>query len=133
VNRLQKALINSHIAPKVSRLNCQKNIFFKCEHIIFLTILIEIFIVKRTKYHKYTLTSTYQKLKKKKFKTLLSSMINLSSVKSTPRSLFGLFIKKNLRSEIQNSLTNSGLPIHKLELKVNCIVLPTTCKIVAWA
>jgi hypothetical protein len=73
------------------------------------------------------------KIQKKILKTLLSSMINLSSVKSTPRSLFGLFIKKNLRSEIQNSLTNSGLPIHKLELKVNCIVLPTTCKIVAWA
>jgi hypothetical protein len=33
------------------------------------------------------------------------------------------YIKKNLRSEIQNSLTISGLPRHKLVLKVNSIVL----------
>jgi hypothetical protein len=41
-------------------------------------------------------------------------------VKSTPRgSLFRLFIKKKtVRSEIQNSLTISGLPPHKLVLKV---------------
>jgi hypothetical protein len=36
LNRLLKALINSHIDPRASGLNCQ-NIFFKCEHIIFLT------------------------------------------------------------------------------------------------
>jgi hypothetical protein len=51
-------------------------------------------------------------------------MLNPLAVKSTPRgSLFGLFIKKNLRGEIQNSLTISGLPPHKLLLKVNSIVL----------
>jgi ATP-dependent DNA helicase PIF1 len=32
-------------------------------------------------------------------------------------------LKKNLWSEIQNSLTISGLPPHQLVLKVNCIVL----------
>jgi hypothetical protein len=32
-------------------------------------------------------------------------------------------LKKNPRSEIQNSLTISGLPPHKLVLKVNSIVL----------
>jgi hypothetical protein len=37
--------------------------------IFFLVILIEIFILKTTMYHKYTLT--YQKYKKKKIKTLL--------------------------------------------------------------
>jgi hypothetical protein len=38
------------------------------------------------------------------------------------RSLFrlGIHKKKTLRSEIQNSLTISGLPPHKLVLKVNC-------------
>jgi hypothetical protein len=51
-------------------------------------------------------------------------MLNPLAVKSTPRgSLFRLLIKKNLRSEIQNSLTISGLPPHKLVLKVNCIIL----------
>jgi hypothetical protein len=46
-------------------------------------------------------------------------MLNRPSVKATPRgSLFRLFIKKNLRSETQNSLTTriSGLPPHKLVL-----------------
>jgi hypothetical protein len=47
-------------------------------------------------------------------------MLNPPSVKATPRgSLFRLCIyKKNLRSEIQNSLTTriSGLPPHKLVL-----------------
>jgi hypothetical protein len=52
-------------------------------------------------------------------------MLNPLAVKSTPRgSLFRLFIKKNLRNEIQNYLTISSLPPHKLVLKVNCIVLP---------
>jgi hypothetical protein len=51
-------------------------------------------------------------------------MLNPREMKSTPRgSLFRLFIKKNLRSEIQNSLTIGGLPPHKLVVKVNCIVL----------
>jgi hypothetical protein len=53
-------LLNSREAPRVTRLNCQKK-KFKCEHILFLVILI--FIVKRIIYHKYTLT--YQKYKKK--------------------------------------------------------------------
>jgi hypothetical protein len=44
-------------------------------------------------------------------------MLNPPSVKSTPRgSLFKLFIKKNLRCEIQNSLTISGLPPQYLKL-----------------
>jgi hypothetical protein len=34
VNRLQDGLLNSRIALKTSRLNCQKN-FFKWEHILF--------------------------------------------------------------------------------------------------
>jgi hypothetical protein len=54
-------------------------------------------------------------------------MLNLPAGKSTPRgSLFRLHIyKKNLRSEtqIQNSLSITGLPPHKLVLKVNCILL----------
>jgi hypothetical protein len=51
-------------------------------------------------------------------------MLNPPAVKSTPRgSLFRLFIKKNLRNEIQNYLTISSLSPHKLVLKVNCIVL----------
>jgi hypothetical protein len=62
MNRLQKGLINSRVALRASRLNYQ-NFFFKWEHIIFLVILIEIFILKTTMYHKYTLT--YQKYKKK--------------------------------------------------------------------
>jgi hypothetical protein len=52
-------------------------------------------------YHKYTLT--YQK--------------------SARGSLFRLFIKKKFRNEIENSLDISGLPPHKLVLKVNCIFL----------
>jgi hypothetical protein len=46
------------------------------------------------------------------------------AMKSTPRgSLFRLLIKKKtLRSEIQNSLTITGLPPHKLVLKVNWTV-----------
>jgi hypothetical protein len=56
LDRLQKALIDSHIGPRASGLNCQNIFFFKCEHIIFLTVLIEIFILKRTVYHKCTLT-----------------------------------------------------------------------------
>jgi hypothetical protein len=34
-----------------------------------------------------------------------------------------IFIKKNLRSEIQHCLTISGLPLHKSVSKVNCLVL----------
>jgi hypothetical protein len=52
---------------------------------------------------------------------MICNGFNPPAVKSTPRrSLFRLFIKKTLRSEIQNSLTISGLPPHKLVLKVNC-------------
>jgi hypothetical protein len=81
----------------------------------------KIFCVKRTMYHKYTLT--YQNTKKNE-KTLLSSLLNPPAVKSTPRgNLLRLFIKKNLWSEIQISLTIRGFPPHKLVLKVNCIVL----------
>jgi hypothetical protein len=52
---------------------------------------------------------------------LIIDLIPLA-VKSIPRgSLLRLFIKKkSLRSEIQNSLTISGLLPHKLVLKVNC-------------
>jgi hypothetical protein len=49
-------------------------------------------------------------------------MLNSPAVKSTIRGSLFRF-KKNLRSEIHNSLTISGLPLHKLVLKVNCIVL----------
>jgi hypothetical protein len=34
VNRLQNGLINSRIAPRASRLNCQ-NIYFKWDYILF--------------------------------------------------------------------------------------------------
>jgi hypothetical protein len=64
LNRLKKALKNSHIGPRASGLNCQKKFFFKCEHIIFLTLLIEIFILKRTVYH-HKCTLTYPKYKRK--------------------------------------------------------------------
>jgi hypothetical protein len=47
LNRLQKALKNSHIGPRASGLNCQKIFFFKCEHIIFLTLLIRDFYSKK--------------------------------------------------------------------------------------
>jgi hypothetical protein len=65
VNKLQNGLIKSSIAPKASRLNCQ--IFFsKFEHVAtFFFILIEIFILKTTIHHKYTLT--HQKYKKKNY------------------------------------------------------------------
>jgi hypothetical protein len=54
VNRLQNSLINSRIAPRASRLNCQ-NIFFQMglHRYFFLVILIEILILKTTMYHKY--------------------------------------------------------------------------------
>jgi hypothetical protein len=35
VNRLQDGSLNSHIALRVSRLNCQKKKVFKWEHILF--------------------------------------------------------------------------------------------------
>jgi hypothetical protein len=70
VNRLQNGLINSSIAPWSSRINCQ-NIFFKWDYIFFLVILIEIFILKTTMYHKCTLK--YQKFTKKKCKEMLLS------------------------------------------------------------
>jgi hypothetical protein len=63
LNRLQKALINLHIGQRAPGLNCQNIFFFKCEHIIFLTLLIEIFVLNITMYHKCRLT--YQKYKKK--------------------------------------------------------------------
>jgi hypothetical protein len=77
VNRLQNDLINSSIAPWASRLNCQ-NIFFQMGlHIFFLVILIEIFILKTTVYHKYTIK--YQKFTQKNVKkTLLSSMFHFA-------------------------------------------------------
>jgi hypothetical protein len=53
VNRLQNGLINSRIAPRTSRLDCQ-NIFFQMGlHIFFFVILIEILILKTIMYHKY--------------------------------------------------------------------------------
>jgi hypothetical protein len=54
-NRLQNGLINSRIAPRASRLNCQ-NFFFKWDYIFFLVILIEILILKTTMYHKCNFT-----------------------------------------------------------------------------
>jgi hypothetical protein len=64
VNRLQNGLINSSISPWASRINCQ-NIFFSNKiTYFFLVILIEIFILKTTMYHKCTLK--YQKFTKKK-------------------------------------------------------------------
>jgi hypothetical protein len=62
VNRLQNDLINSSIAPWTSRVNCQKK-NFKWDYIFFLVILIEIFILKITLYHKDTLK--HQKFTKK--------------------------------------------------------------------
>jgi hypothetical protein len=77
VNRLQNGLINLSIAPWVSRVNCQKFFFQMGLHIFFLVILIEIFILKTTVYHKYTLK--YQKFTKKKCKeTLISSMFHFA-------------------------------------------------------
>jgi hypothetical protein len=49
--------------PKGFNGKLSKYFFFKYEHIFFLEILIEIFIMKTTMYHKYTLI--YQKYKKK--------------------------------------------------------------------
>jgi hypothetical protein len=67
VNRLQNGLINSSIAPWTSRVNCQKKFFQMGLHIFFfLVILIEIFILKTTMYHKYTLK--YQKFHQKNVK-----------------------------------------------------------------
>jgi hypothetical protein len=56
VSRLQNGLINSRIAPRASRLNCQ-NIFFSNRiTYFFLVILIGILILKTTMYHKYNFT-----------------------------------------------------------------------------
>jgi hypothetical protein len=67
VNKLQNGIINSSIAPWASRVNCQ-NIFFQMElcTYFFLEILREIFILKTTEYHKYTLK--YQKFTHKNVK-----------------------------------------------------------------
>jgi hypothetical protein len=35
VNRLQNGLLNSRIAPRASRLNCQNIFFFKSDYILF--------------------------------------------------------------------------------------------------
>jgi hypothetical protein len=61
VNRLQNGLINSSIAPWTSKVS--KYFFSNGITYFFLVILIEIFILKTTMYHKYTLK--YQKLTKK--------------------------------------------------------------------
>jgi hypothetical protein len=58
VNRLQYGLLNSRIAPRASRLNCQNIFFSNGNTYFFLVILIEIFILKTiilktTMYHKY--------------------------------------------------------------------------------
>jgi hypothetical protein len=65
LNRLQKALINSHIGPRTSGLNSQ-NIFCQMRtHTFFNTSDRDFFILKRTVYHKFTLTypETKEKLK----------------------------------------------------------------------
>jgi hypothetical protein len=59
VNRLQDGSLNSHIALRVSRLNCQKKGFQVGTHTFFLEILIEIFILKSTMYHKYRMSNKY--------------------------------------------------------------------------
>jgi hypothetical protein len=69
LNRLQKALINSHIGPRTSGLKCQ-NIFFKREHIIFLTLLIEIFYSKKN-----SVSQVYTYLPKNKKKKLKDAII----------------------------------------------------------
>jgi hypothetical protein len=55
VNGLLNGLLNSRIGPRASRLNCQ-NIYFQVRtHTFFLVIMIDIFILKTTTYHKYNL------------------------------------------------------------------------------
>jgi hypothetical protein len=56
VNRLQNGLINSRLAPRASRLNCQNSFFQMGLHTVFLVILIEILILKTTMYRKYNFT-----------------------------------------------------------------------------
>jgi hypothetical protein len=63
VNRLQNGLINSSIALWASRVNCQNIFFLNGNTYFFVLILIEIYILKTTMYHKYTLK--YQKFTKK--------------------------------------------------------------------
>jgi hypothetical protein len=65
VDGLQDGLINSIIAPWASGVNCQ-NIFFKWDYMFFLVIMIDIFILETTVYHKYTLK--YQKFHQKNVK-----------------------------------------------------------------
>jgi hypothetical protein len=65
VNRLQKALINSHIAPKSFKAKLSKYFFSNTNTYFFLTILVQIFIVKRimfTSIHLHT-KNTKKKLK----------------------------------------------------------------------
>jgi hypothetical protein len=70
VNRLQKGLINSRIALRASRLNCQKKI---SNANTFFGVLIKIFILKTTIYHKCIYTYK-PKIQKKVRKPLVSSM-----------------------------------------------------------
>jgi hypothetical protein len=55
-NNQQNGLINSCIAPRASMVNCQNIFFSNANTYFFLIILIEIFILKTTMNHKYTLT-----------------------------------------------------------------------------
>jgi hypothetical protein len=77
MNKLQKGLINSCIALRASRLNCQKK-FFKWEHIIFFSNSNRDFYSENNNVSHYTLT--YQKYKKKLQKTLLSSILHLALI-----------------------------------------------------
>jgi hypothetical protein len=78
VNRLQNGLINSSVAPWASRINCQNVSFSNEITYIFLIILIEIFILKTTIYHKYTLKyQTFTKKKNVKNATIVYSEIFL--------------------------------------------------------
>jgi membrane protein CcdC involved in cytochrome C biogenesis len=72
VNRLQNGLINSSKALWASRVNCHNIFFFNGNTYFFVLILIEIYILKTTMYHKYTL------LQKKCKKTLLSPMFHFA-------------------------------------------------------
>jgi hypothetical protein len=93
VNRLQNGLINSSIAPWTSKVNCQNIFFSNGITYFFFVILIEIFILKTTLYHKYTLK--YQKFTKQNLKNativyVLCFALNIGGI--SPQSHMLLFV-----------------------------------------
>jgi hypothetical protein len=88
--------------------------------------MIEIFILKRTIYHKiHKCTLTYQKYKKK-VKKLYYRLCLIAPQRNPLQGVYlDYLLKKNyLRNELLNSLDISCLPPHNnLLLKINCIVL----------